>query len=177
DALREEEFKNLQHRFCITGDGTLCDALKTLGFKATTPIDLLAMLQEEVQALTGYVGQQEPETATGVPTGETVEQRESHELGQLDKILATAINGDVKEIYLRLLGFSYWLDTPSKQDLVALIATRGFSDKLIEACAVLLSQKPLELIRDTGNHYLPRNREVCKEAANRVMPEILQMLN
>lgn len=177
DALREEEYKNLQNRFCITGDSTLCDALKTLGFESVTLIDLLALLQKEVQALTGHMEQQIPPIAPDVLSSETVEKGEPPELGQLDKILSTAINADIKEIYLRLLGFSYWMNTPSKQELIASIATRGFNDKLIEACAVLLSQKPLELIRDTGNHYLPRNKEACKEAADRVMPEILQMLD
>ena len=178
DALSEEEHKNLQNKFCITGDGTLCDALRTLGFESITLVDLLALLQKDAEALTENIELQvQPTVIVFTPSNVTVEKGEASELGPLDKILSTAINDDVKEIYLRLLGFSYWLNTPSKQELIELVATRGFNERLIEACAVLLSQKPLELIRDTGNHYLPMNKEVCKEAANRVMPEILQMLN
>ena len=177
DVLREEEFKELQNRFCICGDRNLDDALKSLGFKSITLLKLLELLQNEIQASTSTIEQQATPVATNVLSRETTEGSEASKFDNLDNVLSTAMSPEIKEIYLRVLGFTHWLNYPSKENLIAAIATSGFESKLIGACAVLLSQEPLALIRDTGNHYLPMNKEVCKEAANRVMPEILKMLD
>lgn len=175
DALKEPEHVNLQNRFCITSDITLGNALKDLDFQLITIIDLLALLQKEAQSIVPVIERHNMQILTNIISSEP--SNKEGNLSQLDKILSTAISADIKDIYLRLLGFSQWMDSPLKEDLIAAIAARGFDSKLIEACAVLLSQKSLAFIRDTGNHYLPINKEVCQEAAERVMPEILQMLD
>lgn len=94
----------------------------------------------------------------------------------LDNLLSKTPNDNIKNIYIRLLGFVVPLNTPTHDSLIDAVASKGYDRKLIEACAVILSDKSKPYIKDTGSHYIVGNKEICKAAADRLTKEIIDML-
>jgi hypothetical protein len=175
DAMNEH--RQLQNKFCIGGDSNLCGALQKLSFEPISVIDLLAKLQPAPKQVSQEAPAAQYDVAATDVAASTVEVAKDQAQSELDRILATAINEQTKEVYIRLLGYSHWMNGPDKKSLTEAIAARGYEPKIIEACAVILAQEPLQLLKDTGNHILPVNRPVCKDAANRIMSEILEFLD
>ncbi len=101
---------------------------------------------------------------------------ELDQLSSLDGLLSQTHSKTVGEIYLRLLGFVVALDTPSHDSLINAVVSKGFTHKLTEACAVILSDSSEPYIKDTGSHYVVGNKEVCEDAAERLTPEIIDLL-
>jgi len=170
DALND--LRHIENKFCIGSDKTLCKALTKLGFESISLTDLLAKLCSQETTPSFDLQTSSPDNTVG-----TVAPPATAIGSELDRILATAINESIKNIYLRILGYSYWLSGPSKQNIINAITPGGYDEAVINACIILLTQHPLRLIKDTGNHILPANNNICKEAADRIMPEILELLD
>ncbi len=94
----------------------------------------------------------------------------------LDRLLSKTPNDNIKNIYLRLLGFVVPLDTPTHDSLIDAVVSKGFDRKLTEACAVILSDKSKPYIKDTGSHYIVGDKEICTSATDQLTQEIIDML-
>ncbi len=169
DAIKD--YETVPHKFCISSDKGMNGNLDAIGFQPIELINLLIKLKK-----------QEEGSLQDVPEQLTVEEVSSPEartltVSALDKLLVTAINDISREVYLRVLGYTHWLDAPAKEVLVSVIAGHGFDPGLISACITILSQPSLTLIKDTGSHILPVDQALCAEAADRIMPEILEALD
>ncbi len=103
-------------------------------------------------------------------------ETEVYDQTPLDSLLSKTPNDNIKNIYLRLLGFVVPLNTPTHDSLIDAVASKGFDRKLTEACAVILSDKSKTYIKDTGSHYIVWNKEICTAAADRLTQEIIDML-
>lgn len=177
DMRFDEEYRGVTNRFCIGGDKNLNSNFESLGLKPITVTELLEILKQEEDA------------SVAIPTIETVANPMSPNTpiadasaaisadSDLNQILETAISAEIREIYIRILGYVFWLSTPSKAELFSLIENRGLNRALIEAAGTILSQPNLQIIQDTGNHYLPVNKSICENAANLVMTEIIEILD
>lgn len=171
DARFDNDNEKLENKFCIGTDKDFNEHLEGLGLKPIKKFDLIEQLRREEDELAS--GTQETTKALA----DTVHVAEGVEIdSDLEGLLNSAINPESREIYIRILGYTHWLSGPSKQDLFSIIEERGFNRQLIEAVATMLSQDSLELIEDTGNHFLPKNHVVCKEAANLIMEEAIEIL-
>ncbi len=85
------------------------------------------------------------------------------ELGEIDK--------DVRR---RVLGYSRWYEPASKDEIFQKLAVFGHERELVAFNARRLQDDGL--IQITENHYLPWNEEVCQQAAESLMAEILREL-
>jgi len=172
DARFDDENKKYGNKFSIGNDKGLNDHLEGLGLKPTTKHDLLEQLKREEDKLAAGIKEtkERPVKTLVVPTEVKIDSG-------LEGVLSSANTPEIREIYIRLLGYTHWLSGPAKQDLFSIIEGKGFSLQLIEASATILSQDSLELLEDTGNHLLPKNKDVCEEAASLIMEEILEILD
>jgi hypothetical protein len=154
---------NGQEMLCLCDDGNLSDALKAIDHKvfknAKDILDLLFPRPVSPPSEVSNDGEMEADDPT-----------------PLDSLLTKAPNDTVKDIFLRLLGFVVPLNTPTHASLIDAVATKGFDRKLIEACAVILSDKSRPYIKDTGSHYIVGDSEICTAAADRLTQEIIEML-
>jgi hypothetical protein len=171
DLLQDSRFKSMSNIYCIGSDKTMTSSLENIGFIAIKPIDLIKALKEEENNI--------PERK-GIKSviSETPPQKklpDENAFKSLNDILSFAISSEFKEIYLRILGYVHWMNKPLKISLVNEISKKGFDTDVIEASAVML--KSVNLIEDTGNHYLPKNKAICEEAAIEIEDEILDLLN
>lgn len=73
-----------------------------------------------------------------------------------------------------MLGYSRWYDPANKAYVFEKLAGFGYGRELVENNARRLHDA--DLIKITENHYLPLNEEICQQAAESLMPEILQEL-
>lgn len=117
-----------------------------------------------------------PPEQTGFTSTESEEGIEIYNQTPLDNLLSKTPNNNIKNIYLRLLGFVVPLDTPTHDLLIDAVVSKGFDRKLTEACAIILSDKSMPYIKDTGSHYIIGNEEVCTAAADQLTQEIIDML-
>ncbi len=172
DVLSDPPNTNTENKFCIVEDIKLCETLEEIDFEGITVLDLVERLEREEVGI-----EQKYETASTETTQERTGDIVTTEgLSPLDALLTNAVNVPVRGIYLRLLGFVVPLDTPSHDSLIDAVVSRGFDRKLTEACAVILSDKSKPYIKDTGSHYIVENKEICTAAAERLTPEIIDML-
>ncbi|MBN1974872.1 MAG: DUF4935 domain-containing protein [Sedimentisphaerales bacterium] len=172
DSLAEELHKNADNKFCIGEDNALSDALNQLNFETITVLELVERLEKEEAGVA-------PETeavSTEILADTENKAIQTEEFSPLDALLSKAINTPSREIYLRLLGFVVPLDTPTHDTLIEAVASKGFDRKLIKACAVILSDESKPYIKDTGSHYIIGNKEICRAAADRLIQEIIDML-
>lgn len=79
-----------------------------------------------------------------------------------------------REVRRRVLGYSRWYDPASKDQVIQKLALIGHDLELVENNAQRLHDA--NLIQITENHYLPRNEEICQQAAESLMAEFLQEL-
>ncbi len=98
------------------------------------------------------------------------------DLTPLDSLLSKTLNDNIKNIYLRLIGFVIPFGTPTHDNLIDAVASKGYDRKLIEACAIMLSDNSEPYIINTGSHYLVGNEEICTAAAEQLTQEIIDML-
>ncbi|BAV51547.1 Uncharacterized protein MLTONO_6645 [Mesorhizobium loti] len=80
-----------------------------------------------------------------------------------------------EEVRRRLLGYSWWFDPATKAEVHGRIAKLGHQDDIVVLNAQRLEQAGL--IKVTDNHYLPIVEEVCLQAADSLMGELLQELD
>ncbi len=157
--------KNIGHKMlCLCRDDNLTAALEAHSHRAFKEAKfVLAVLFPSVQPVhTMAVGE---EGATEV-----------NDLAPLDILLSKTTNDNIKNIYLRLLGFVVPLNTPTHDTLISAVVSKGYDRKLTEACSVILSDKSKPYIKDTGSHFIVGNEEICSAAAGQLTQEIIDML-
>ncbi len=76
-----------------------------------------------------------------------------------------------QEVRRRVLGYSQWYDPASKTRILEKLNSFGYDQTLVENNAQRLEANGL--IQITESHYLPLNAEVCQQAAETLMAEIL----
>jgi hypothetical protein len=79
-----------------------------------------------------------------------------------------------KDLDTKILGYVGYLETPSKDQLFNLLSRSGVSIEIARNAAERLAIAGL--ITDTGNHYLPGNKEATGLAAASIEPEIIKLL-
>jgi hypothetical protein len=160
------DVKNTGHKMlCLCNDLNLSAALEAHGYsKFNTAKEVLDVLSSPPKPHDITLSASD-EAETGA-----VEQT------ALDDLLSKTLNDNIKNIYLRLLGFVVPLDTPTHDSLINAVVSKGFDRKLVEACAAILSDKTRPYIKDTGSHYIVGNKEICTAAADRLTQEIIDML-
>jgi hypothetical protein len=118
---------------------------------------------------------------------DVIEEEKPPEISTIDVLPATAdeannlldslklLRDKNIELEVRILGYINWFDPVSKEDLYKLLAAKGYHDSIVENTAQRLTHAGI--IRDTGHHYLPDNIDLCEEAAQQIMNEILEMVS
>jgi len=158
--------KNNGHKMlCLCDDDNLSNALENHDhsvFKAAK--DVLDVLFPPEPIVSDLLVSDEEETGVDDQT-------------PLDRLLLKTPNENIKNISLHLLGFVVPLGTPTHDSLIDAVASKGFDRKLIEACAVILSDKSKPYIKDTGSHYIVGNKEICTSASNHLTQEIIDLLD
>jgi hypothetical protein len=182
-----------QNRFCMGSDRAFKDHLTALGLIPIETVELVERLKQEeatqaaetAGADTAPYAEDRPAFLRRAAPGEaTVEEHNqlppaviSAGMTTLEQILATAFNQEQRQVYLRVMGYISWMDSPSKIELIRLVAGRGHSEEMVRAACAILSQPDLGLITDSGNHYLAKNDDILGQAAEVIMPEILEVLD
>jgi len=92
---------------------------------------------------------------------------------ELDAVLAKA-QREFKDLEVRFLGYVTYLETPTKEQLYELLEKSGVPVDMARNVAERLAIA--QLIIDTGNHYLPGDKEAGDRAAALVEPEIIKLL-
>lgn len=95
----------------------------------------------------------------------------------VDRALAAALSvvqEQFKDIDGKVLGYVAYLDSPTKDQLLQLLARSGTAVDVARNVAERLAIAGL--ITDTGNHYLLANKEAGDFAAKSVEPEIIKLL-
>lgn len=172
NALETPEHEGYEFRYALSNDNTMSKALQSLGYHPITLEELLDILRKE------EAGISQPETELDTQELELNVQADNDnvENNPLDRLLAKAIYKQDSEIYLRLLGYLVAFDTPTHDVLFQMVSSKGYNLKRVEACAVLLSGEPNPYIKDLGTRYIVGDKEVCHAASERVMDEIIGML-
>jgi len=85
-----------------------------------------------------------------------------------------ALAAEEEPIKIRILGYVHWFDGISKSDLSSILQSKGHSKELVEGLAKRLSLAGY--IKDVGNTYLPLNLDACRNAAQKIKPELLEAL-
>jgi pyrimidine deaminase RibD-like protein len=84
------------------------------------------------------------------------------------------LDEDDRDVRRRLLGYSRWYDPANKAEIFEKLAGFGHEQDIVENNARRLHDA--DLIRITANYYLPLNEEICQQAAESLMPELLAEL-
>lgn len=182
-----------QNRFCMGSDQAFKDHLTSLGLIPIETVELVEKLKQEEAAQAaetagaGIAPNPQPAPAflrRAVPDEATVAELDlpppaaiSAGMTTLEEILATAFNEDQRQVYLRVMGYISWMDSPLKNELIRYVVERGHTEEMVRAACVILSQPDLDLITDSGNHYLAKNANILGQAAEVIMPEILEVLD
>ncbi len=85
------------------------------------------------------------------------------------------LDEDDRDVRRRLLGYSRWYDPANKAEIFEKLAGFGHEQELVENNARRLHDA--DLIQITENHYLPVKEEICQQAAESLMAEILHQLD
>ena len=79
-----------------------------------------------------------------------------------------------REIRRRLLGYSRWYDPADKTMVFEDLKARGYNQNLVETNAQQLEVEKLIIVSD--NFYLPKNLEICQQAADTLIDEFIHIL-
>lgn len=180
DLKDNPSYTTVKNRFCIGSDIKFQEHLEKLGLKSVTAAELVEQLkQEEAAQYAQTAGAAHTiQVNETIVTSDTViaDVPERVDSNSLDGILASALNNNWKDMYLRILGYISWTERPTKLELENYLTAHGHDLLMARAACVLLADPALGLITDSGNHYLARNNSILSEAATRIMPEILEQL-
>jgi len=155
--------------FALCPDGRLSQALKAASvrvFKETQGV------LDEIEAALAPRPVVEAQEAPGIvpPVDITVE-------AGVDRALAAALSvmqEQFRDIDGKVLGYVAYLDSPTKDQLLQLLARSGTAVDVARNVAERLAIAGL--ITDTGNHYLLANKEAGDLAAKSVEAEIIKLL-
>ena len=156
--------------FALCSDGKLSKAMASIGIKVFKETQQVLDLIDKPPAPEPAAKAGEVAIATQAPAEATVEGAE----GRLDAVLADAAER-FKGLDTKILGYVGYLGSPSKDQLFGLLSQSGVSPDVAHNVAERLAIEGL--IEDTGNHYLPTNREACTLAAPLVEFEIIKLLD
>lgn len=155
--------------FALCPDGRLSDALKAVGVRVFR--ETQGVLDEIETALAPQpVVQVQDAKGIVAPLDIAVEV-------SVDPALAAALSmaqEQFKDIDGKVLGYVAYLDSPTKDQLLQLLARSGTVVDVARNVAERLAIAGL--ITDTGNHYLLANREAGNPAAKLVEAEIIKLL-
>ena len=169
EAAIDEKNKNTM--LCLCEDDNLCSALRHYGHTTYRSSQNIYGILFPIE---------EPITSSKQVANEAISQVPLHG-GEVDSDLNTLLSKtlfpNMREVFLRLLGYLAALNAPSHEALFKHVANKGFDLGLIKSCAIILSDPKCEFIRDTGAHYVVVNENICNEAATIVQDEIISMLD
>jgi hypothetical protein len=152
----------------VCRDGRLSGALTSLG------ITVLGETQDALDAVSAALSRSAAQRTESTAPELTPAERPGVAGGdEVDSVLARANEG-LQELQKKILGYVGFLNNPSKGELVDLLSSVGYPVDTVQNAAERLVLNGL--IEDTGNHYIPRNREVCALAAPLVESEIIKLL-
>lgn len=150
-------------------DGNLSDALRSVDITVYgNTDDILSIVDEMLLADAA-----EKETSSESEDSESVGIEEKGAPDQLGVMLANSA-AQFRDLETKVLGYVGVYSPLSKEQLLALLSREGVAADAAENTAgrLVLAQ----LIRDTGNHYLPANKEACELAAATIEPDLIKML-
>lgn len=148
----------------LSGDDNLCAALVAQGMK---------VLRTTQQALDAIV-------AGGLPAAVTAEESTADSAEPvpdgdgLGKTIAQA-EAALQDLQRKVLGYVGYLGNLSKSQLFEMMAAKGYPADAVRNVAERLALSGL--LEDTGNHYIPRDKEACALAAPLVEAEIIEWLS
>ncbi|HAT2008742.1 PIN domain-containing protein [Legionella pneumophila] len=172
-ALNDPEHNAFELKYCISTDIELSKFLEELGYTSINLAELIEILRKEELGIV----EEEPTIKHEQQVIESnLTMNNEVEMKPLDRLLSKVVCIQDSEIYLRLLGYLVALDAPAHEILLTMVSSRGYDPKRVEACAVMLSGEPNPYIKDLGTHYIVGDKEVCHAASERVMDEIIGML-
>ncbi|WP_454783289.1 PIN domain-containing protein [Legionella sp. WA2022007384] len=172
NVLETPEHGRYELRYSLSNDNTMSEALQSLGYHPIKLEELLDILHRE------EAGISQPEINIDSQELELNVQMEKDnvDMTSLNRLLEQVIYKQDSEIYLRLLGYLVAFDSPTHDTLIQAVSSKGYNPRRVEACAVMLSGEPNPYIKDLGTHYIVGDKEVCHAASERVMDEIIGML-
>lgn len=124
----------------------------------STAMDALKNLIQNDNAVTAPV-------ETEVANGQNINEMEDA-LGDLGE--------DDLDIRRRILGYSLWLEPAEKDDVFKRLVDFGHDQDTVENNAQRLEDSSYLII--TKNHYLPKNMEICQQAADSLLNEFMNEL-
>lgn len=146
--------------FCVCKDKNLTNALKA---------ENISVVSNFIEILNTY---------EEIINGESdTEQSKSENMVNNVVDLETAVNtmnDHEKDLITRLLGYTGWFSPLAKEDLVDFMNKQGHETQKVQNAMDRLVLN--NIIKDTGNFYIPKNKALCDNAASSIMPEILQLL-
>jgi hypothetical protein len=128
--------------------------------------------QEFSSEINEFLARRFEQSRPPTPTAEAAPVAQTN-INALDDAMEELSEKD-EEVRRRLLGYSWWLDPATKQEVNGRIATLGHPEELILINAQRLQQAGL--IKITENHYLLIDEEVSQQAAEALMDELVQEL-
>lgn len=162
------QYPNLR-AFCC--DVALSTALNASGIEAdyASPDKAREMTRAFLEKLEAELAPPPPQELPAAPLPEAPPAKEA----DLDAVLDQA-QGEFKNVEIKVLGFVTYLETPTKDELFALMEKSGVPADVARNAAERLALA--KLVVDTGNYYLPENKEAGEQAAALVEPEIIRLL-
>jgi hypothetical protein len=151
------------HALCR--DDNLTAALNSKGITVFKEAQRIVDIVDAALAATPV--SKEPEVATATKS------IQSDRDDRLDTVLATT-RERFRDIDAKVLGYVGYFEVMSKDQLLSLLSQAGVPPDHARNAAERLAIEGL--IKDTGNHYLPGNKEACDLAASRVEAEIIKLL-
>ncbi len=152
----------------LCGDGKLSNALAAIGvsvFKTAEEVLKNIDSSSDPESVKETVFDQD---AAPTPGDDTVTTQ-----SPLEKLLGKT-QEQFKHFDARVLGYVGYLGSTSKDQLFTLLSQTGMSLEVAKNVAERLVIAGV--ITDTGNHYLPKNKEAAELAATEVEPEIIKLL-
>lgn len=154
------------HALCR--DDNLTAALNSKGITVFEEAQRIVDIVDAALAATSTPVSKEPEATTATKS------IQSDQEDRLDSVLATT-HERFRDIDTKVLGYVGYFGAPSKDQLLGLLSQAGVPPDHARNAAERLAIEGLT--KDTGNHYLPGDREACDLAASRIESEIIKLLD
>jgi hypothetical protein len=102
-----------------------------------------------------------------------IEQAGGQNINKLEEVLDNLSAEDI-EVRRRILGYSLWYDPAEKNMMFEKFGDLGYEQAKVEANAKRLEIEGILII--SQNHYLPKNVEICQQAADTLSNEFIAEL-
>jgi len=155
DLLREHA-----HLTALCRDGRLAGALNKVGIQVFTSLDaVLGTIESTIAPIVSHSSIPNPQATP---------------LERVEAALAGA-HANSSQLEQTALGYIGYLGNPTKDELFTVLDRAGFNKELARNTLERLTIEGF--IKDTGNHYLPLDKELCREASGLVETEIINLLD